>query len=149
MEDLSTNSTPKVNLQPLLNLPSSLSPRLQYMALSHIRLIHPPSPASQLHRPPPLGLSGASACLPMTFWLQASSQLQLTLWLTPLLSQSTGANYCLSDREHLIPSTLFKHDLAWCSPSCFPHNKPLRAHTCLSHLGSNLHPATLLCLHTC
>ena len=41
---LSTNSTPKVNLQPLLNLPSSLSLASQYMALSHIWLIHPPSP---------------------------------------------------------------------------------------------------------
>lgn len=72
---LSTNSTPKVNLQPLLNLPSSLSLASQYMALSHIWLIHPPSPASQLHRPRLLGLSWASACLPVTFWLQASSQL--------------------------------------------------------------------------
>ena len=72
---LSTNSTSKVNLQPLLNLPSSLSPAPQCMALSHIWLIHPPSPASQLHRPSLLGLSQASAHLSMTFWLQASSQL--------------------------------------------------------------------------
>ena len=72
---LSTNSTSKVNLQPLLNLPSSLSPTPQCMALSHIRLIHPPSPASQLHQHSLQGLSQATALLPVTFWLQASSQL--------------------------------------------------------------------------
>lgn len=97
------------------------------MALSHIRLTYSPPPASQLHRPRLLGLSGASACLPMTFWLQASSQFQLTLWLTPL-SQSRCQLFAYQTES--IPSTLFKHDLAWCSPSCF-HNKLLRAHTCL------------------
>ena len=54
---------------------------------------------------------------------------QLTPWLTALLSSPHVPTICLSIES--MPSTLFSHDLARCSPSCSPHNKPLCGQTCL------------------